>query len=86
MGTKIWSTLWINHYIFIYILKNDVVEFVIYDSNRSNSEDNYNPAENLSYSWTMVLRENDRVHLRVSWGKQLGVPVWFNGHLLKQQV
>ena len=76
-----------SHYIFIEILKNDVQEFIFQDSNNSN---NYNTHESLSYSWTMVLRENDRVHLRVRGPKGLFVsgnsPVWFNGHLLKQQV
>ena len=76
-----------DYYIYIDVLKNDVKQFEIYDNNNS---DNYTNRIGLSYSWTMVLRENDRVHLRVSLrGKGLDVswshPVWFNGFLLKQE-
>ena len=75
-----------DYYIYIGVLKNDVKQFEFYDDNRSR---NYNTKENLSYSWTIVLRENDRVHLRVNNGKALwaprNVPVWFNGFLLKQE-
>ena len=76
-----------NAYIYIDVWKNDVKEFDIHDNNRLG---NYNTLDNLSYSWTMVLTENDRVHLRVNRGKGFHVaknhPVWFNGHLLKQKI
>ena len=75
-------------HIFIAVLKNDVEEFKYDDDSNS---DNYYTGELLSFSWTMVLRENDQVHLKMVNGKGLLValgihPVWFNGHLLKQQV
>ena len=72
-----------SHYIYIDIWKNDVEQFDILDSNDSG---NYNTFELLSYAWTMVLKENDEVHLRVEGPKGLDVrrssPVWFNGFLL----
>ena len=76
-----------DNYISIGVLKNDVWEFEIYDSNDSG---NYNTHENLSYSWMMVLRENDRVHLRVirnakGFSVSRNSPIWFNGFLLKQE-
>ena len=68
-----------SHYIFIDIWKNDVEQFEISDNDSNNNE-------LLSYAWTMVLEENDEVHLRVQGPKGLFVstsdPVWFNGYLL----
>merc|ERR1712062_207062 len=75
------------HYAFINVRKNGVEMFAFHYNNNKN---NYNTWENLSYSWTMVLKENDRVELHLGYDKELSAnhyhPVWFNGHLLMQQV
>ena len=67
---------------YVEVMKNGSRVFVIYDSNGSKK------LNNLSYSWTLELAEDDKIHMRVDLGKiysNENLHTIFTGQLLKAQ-
>ena len=72
------------YYTDIYVYKNGEYQFRISDANQNDDND----FDNICYSWTMTLLQNDQIHLKMhSNGLYVhnGAYVWFNGQLLMKQ-
>ena len=67
----------------IRVFKNGEIQFWFHNYNENDQSDN-----NIGYTWTMSLVQNDQINLQLFSNELIGYMyefVWFNGQLLMQQ-